>query len=40
MVKDHNKEEGIDYDKAFTPAARPEAIRKLLAFASFMGIKS
>ena len=30
-----NQEEGIDYEKTFTPVARLEAIRMLLAFACF-----
>nr|GEX40327.1 hypothetical protein [Tanacetum cinerariifolium] len=31
------KEEGIDYEEVFAPAARIEAIRLFLAYASFMG---
>nr|GEU40960.1 vacuolar protein sorting-associated protein 28 homolog 2 [Tanacetum cinerariifolium] len=33
----HRQEEGIDYDEVFALAARIEAIRIFLAFASFMG---
>ena len=39
MAKAYNQEEGIDFDKTFTPVARLEAIRILLAFASHMNIK-
>ena len=38
-VKGYNQEEDIDYDETFTPVARLEAIRILLAFASFMDFK-
>lgn len=34
-----NQEEGIDYDETFTPVARMEAIRMLIAFASHLGFK-
>nr|GEW96010.1 putative ribonuclease H-like domain-containing protein [Tanacetum cinerariifolium] len=33
----HTQEEGIDYEEVFTPVARIEAIRFILAYASFMG---
>ncbi|GKD45779.1 putative ribonuclease H-like domain-containing protein, partial [Tanacetum coccineum] len=33
----YTQEEGIDYDEAFAPVARIEAIRLFLAYASFMG---
>jgi len=39
VVKGCNQEEGIDFDKTFAPIARLEAIRILLAFASYMNIK-
>ena len=35
VVQGYNQEEGIDYDETF----RMEAIRILIAFASFMGFK-
>ncbi|GKB87700.1 retrovirus-related pol polyprotein from transposon TNT 1-94 [Tanacetum coccineum] len=34
-----NKEEGIDYDETFAPVARMEAIRIILAFATYMNFK-
>ncbi|GJY30767.1 putative ribonuclease H-like domain-containing protein [Tanacetum coccineum] len=37
VAQSHRQEEGIDYDKVFSPVARMEAIRLFLAFASFMG---
>ncbi|GJV18888.1 putative ribonuclease H-like domain-containing protein [Tanacetum coccineum] len=38
VVQGHRQEEGIDYDEVFAPAARIEAIRLFLAYASYMGI--
>ncbi|GJU22032.1 putative ribonuclease H-like domain-containing protein [Tanacetum coccineum] len=37
VAQGHRQEEGIDYDEAFDPVARIEAIRIFLAFASYMG---
>ena len=39
VAKGYNQEEGIDYDETYAPIARLEAIRMLLAFASFMNFK-
>ena len=39
VAKGYNQEEDIDYDETFAPIARLEAIRMLLAFASFMNFK-
>nr|GEX72334.1 hypothetical protein [Tanacetum cinerariifolium] len=36
VAQGHTQEEGIDYDEAFSPVARIEAIRLFLACASFM----
>nr|GEY14779.1 putative ribonuclease H-like domain-containing protein [Tanacetum cinerariifolium] len=36
-LKDPSWEEGIDYEEVFVPVARIEAIRLILAYASFMG---
>ncbi|GJV88350.1 putative ribonuclease H-like domain-containing protein, partial [Tanacetum coccineum] len=37
VAQGHTQEEGIDYDEVFAPAARIEAIRIFLDFASYMG---
>ena len=37
MAQGYNQQEGIDYDETFAPVARLEAIRMLLAFASYKG---
>ncbi|GKC79064.1 putative ribonuclease H-like domain-containing protein, partial [Tanacetum coccineum] len=37
VAQGHRQEEGIDYEEAFAPVARIEAIRLFLAYASFMG---
>nr|GFB13425.1 hypothetical protein [Tanacetum cinerariifolium] len=37
VAQGHTQEEGIDYNEAFAPVARIEAIRLFLAYASFMG---
>ena len=39
VAKGYNQEEGIDYDEIYAPIARLEAIRMLLAFASYMDFK-
>ncbi|XP_070045304.1 uncharacterized mitochondrial protein AtMg00820-like [Nicotiana tomentosiformis] len=39
VVQGYNQEEGIDYDKTFASIARMEAIRFLIAFASYMEFK-
>ena len=36
VVQEYNQKEGIDYDEAFAPLARLEAIRLLIAFAAHM----
>nr|GEZ35577.1 copia protein [Tanacetum cinerariifolium] len=37
VAQGHRQDEGIDYDEVFSPVARIEAIRIILAFASYMG---
>jgi len=39
VAKGYNQEEGIDYDESFTPVARLEAVRLLLAFACMNDFK-
>ena len=39
VVQGYNQEEGIDYEETFAPVARIEAIRILIAFATFMKFK-
>ncbi|GKE49465.1 retrovirus-related pol polyprotein from transposon TNT 1-94, partial [Tanacetum coccineum] len=36
VAQEYNQQEGIDYDEAFAPIARIEAIRIFLAFATYM----
>ncbi|CAM8904843.1 unnamed protein product [Rhodiola kirilowii] len=37
VVKGYNQQEGIDYDETFTPVARLEAIRPLIAYSTYHG---
>nr|GEW84936.1 copia protein [Tanacetum cinerariifolium] len=37
VTQGYRQEEGIDYDEVFAPVARIEAIRTILAFASYIG---
>nr|GEU60670.1 hypothetical protein [Tanacetum cinerariifolium] len=37
VAQGHTQEEGIDYEEVFVPVTRIEAIRLILAYASFMG---
>ena len=39
MAQGYNQKEGIDYDETFTPIARLEVIRLLLAFACWINFK-
>ena len=39
VVQGYNQEEGIDYEETFTPVARIEARRILIAFAASMEFK-
>jgi len=39
VVQGYNQEEGIDYEETFAPIARIEAIRILIAFATYMKFK-
>ena len=39
VAQGYNQQEGIDYDETYAPVARIEAIRLLIAFASFKGFK-
>lgn len=39
VVQDYNQQEGIDDDETFTPIARLEAIRILIAFGAHMNMK-
>ena len=39
MAQEYSQEKGIDYDETYTPVARLEAIRMLLAFACFKNFK-
>ena len=39
VAQGYNQKEGIDFDEIFTPVARLEAIRLLLAFACHMNFK-
>ncbi|XP_052109281.1 uncharacterized mitochondrial protein AtMg00820-like [Arachis duranensis] len=39
VAQGYNQEKGIDFDESFTPVARLEAIRLLLAYAAHCGFK-
>ena len=39
VAQGYNQQEGIDYDETYAPVARLEAIRLLIAFASYKGFK-
>ena len=38
VAQGYNKQEGIDYDETFAPIVRLEAIRMLLAYATYKGL--
>ena len=39
VAQGYNQQEGIDYDETYAPVARLEAIRMLLAYASYKSFK-
>ena len=39
VAQGYNQQEGIDFDETYAPVARIEAIRLLIAFASYKGFK-
>lgn len=38
-MQGYNQEEGINYDETFSPVDKMEAIRMLITFASYKGLK-